>query len=225
MTHSIPADRLKRQIYWHALPVGWEQLDYQEFLERRRQLIARVVRDGFQVLRTDRQVPRASETAADLLSRGESETLEFKSSARWNIRVGMADKKMEQVLVKTVCGFLNAQGGTLLIGVDDERRVIGLSNDFKTLGSKPDKDGFELFLRQRLDSDLSVSTAGVIKIRFEKVGDLDVCVVSVAASGKPVFSRPHDGAAPASEFWVRIGNATRQLYGDEMVKYQEDHWG
>jgi hypothetical protein len=225
MTHSIPADRLKRQIYWHALPVGWEQLDYQEFLERRRQLIARVVRDGFQVLRTDRQVPRASETAADLLSRGESETLEFKSSARWNIRVGMPDKKMEQVVVKTVCGFLNAQGGTLLIGVDDERRVIGLSNDFKTLGSKPDKDGFELFLRQRLDSDLSVSTAGVIKIRFEKVGDLDVCVVSVAASGKPVFSRSLEGVSLASEFWVRIGNATRQLYGDEMVEYQDDHWG
>ena len=95
-------------------------------------------------------------------------TLEFKSSARWNVKAGMPDRKMEQVVVKTVCGFLNAQGGTLLIGVDDERRVVGLSDDFKTLGSKPDTDGFELFLRQRLDSDLSVSTAGVIKIRFEE---------------------------------------------------------
>jgi hypothetical protein len=225
MTVSIPHDRLKRQIYWHAIPVGWEQLDYAEFLERRRQLIAHVVRDGFQVLRTDRQVPRATETVTDLLSSGESETLEFKSSARWNVRAGMPDKKMEQVVVKAVCGFLNAQGGTLLIGVDDERRVVGLANDFKTLGAKPDRDGFELFLRQRLDSDLSVPTAGVIKIRFEKMGDLDVCVVSVAASGRPVFSRSLEGAGLASEFWVRIGNATRQLYGDEMVEYQDDHWG
>ena len=49
--------------------------------------------------------------------------------------------------------------------------------------------------------------------------------MSVAASGRPVFSRSLEGASLASEFWVRIGNTTRQLYGDEMVEYQDDHWG
>lgn len=177
------------------------------------------------MLSTERKVSRAADTVADLLSGGESETLEFKSSARWNIKAGMSDKKMEQVIVKTVCGFLNAEGGTLLIGVDDERNVVGLSDDYKTFGAKADSDGFQLFLRQRLDADLSLSTAGVVKIRFERVGDCEVCVVSVASSGKPVFSRPLEGANTASEFWVRIGNATKQLYGDDMVEYQENHWG
>ena len=36
MTAGIDPERLKRQAYWHALPVGWEQLDYPTFLERRR---------------------------------------------------------------------------------------------------------------------------------------------------------------------------------------------
>lgn len=33
--------------YWHALPEGWDRLDYQAFLALRRKGIARVIRDGF----------------------------------------------------------------------------------------------------------------------------------------------------------------------------------
>ena len=44
---------------------------------------------------------------------------------------------MEHVVVKTVCGFLNAEGRTLLIGVDDDGQVVGLEKDLSTLGRKP----------------------------------------------------------------------------------------
>jgi len=50
MTERIAPERLKRQQYLHAPPVGWEQLDYASFVEKRRDLIARVVRDGFATL-------------------------------------------------------------------------------------------------------------------------------------------------------------------------------
>jgi len=33
--------------YWHALPQNWETLDYPVFLELRRKMIAKVIRDGF----------------------------------------------------------------------------------------------------------------------------------------------------------------------------------
>jgi hypothetical protein len=50
--------------------------------------------------------------------------------------------------------------------------------------------------------------------------------VSVAASGKPVFSKPIKGSgSETSEFWVRVGNQTKQLHGDDMVEYQNLHWG
>jgi len=38
---------LAKQRYWHALPEGWETLEYNDFLAQRRRLIAQVVRDGF----------------------------------------------------------------------------------------------------------------------------------------------------------------------------------
>ena len=145
MTRRLDPDQLHRQIYWHALPVGWEQLEYTTFLERRRTLLAQVVRDGFSTLWDD-SAPEPAEGVIELLRVGESQTVEFKSTARWNLHARKPDKKMEHVITKTVCGFLNAQGGKLLIGVDDDGNVVGLDSDLQTL-RKGNKDGYELFLR------------------------------------------------------------------------------
>lgn len=41
---------LEQMLYWHALPEGWQNLEYFEFLEARRRAIAGVIRDGFQIL-------------------------------------------------------------------------------------------------------------------------------------------------------------------------------
>ncbi|NLX18936.1 MAG: DUF262 domain-containing protein [Desulfobulbus sp.] len=38
---------------WHALPADWEQLRYWEFLERRRELMAEVIAEGYAVLADD----------------------------------------------------------------------------------------------------------------------------------------------------------------------------
>jgi hypothetical protein len=225
MSAKVPSDRLKRQVYLHALPVGWEQLDYSTFLARRRPLIAKIIHEGFATLWGTGQVP-SDATIADVIAAGESQTTEFKSTARWNLHTQQADPKLEHVIVKTVCGFLNAEGGTLLIGVSDSGEALGLDNDFSTLGSKNNPDGYELFLRQLLDANLSVSTAGTVRIRFETLGGQLICVISTAASGKPVFAKtPRGSSGNADEFWVRTGNSTRQLHGDDLIEYIDQHWG
>lgn len=218
-------DWLEKQMYWHALPVGWEQLDYSTFLERRRTLLAHVVRDGFKTLWDDRKAAAPAESAADLLDVGESQTVEFKSTARWNLRAERVDKKIEHVIVKTVCGFLNAEGGRLLIGVDDDANVLGLAADMQTLSAKASRDGYELFLRQLLDNGLSVPTAGIVRISFESLYGAEICIVAASSSGKPVFAKAHEGGSTPTEFWVRTGNATKQLHGDDMLEYQANHWG
>jgi type I restriction enzyme, R subunit len=48
---------------------------------------------------------------------------------------------MEDAVVKTVAGFLNTGGGTLLIGVDNSGNTIGLDHDYERV--KPENgDGF-----------------------------------------------------------------------------------
>ena len=167
--------------------------------------------------------PAPTEGVAELLAAGESQTVEFKATARWNLRTAKREKQMDRVIVKTVCGFLNAQGGTLLIGVNDDASVMGLAHDMQTL-SEPSRDSYERFLRQLLDNGLSVPTAATVRIRFEAADGLEICVVSVSQYRKPVFARARDGKGNPTEFWVRVGNATRQLQGDDMLDYRADHW-
>jgi len=225
MSAALDSARLEQQMYWHALPVGWEQLDYPTFLARRRRLLAMVVRDGVEQLWDAESSAPPAGGVGELLKLGESQTLEFKSSARWNSHTGGVDKRLEHVVVKTVCGLLNAEGGKLLIGVNDDGEVLGIDADLGTLRSKADKDGYELFLRQLLENSLSVPTAGIVHIAFESIDGTEVCVVTAASSGKPVFAKPLEGGGDHIEFWLRVGNATRQLHGDDMLDYRSSHWG
>jgi len=93
----------------------------------------------------------------DLIAKGESATLEFKSTARWNVKIAQPDTKMERVIVKTIAAFLNAKGGTLIIGVEDDGKVYGLHEDYKLCGNRGGqnggRDGFENWLMQTLMKD------------------------------------------------------------------------
>ena len=40
-------DELNKMMANHALPEGWETLEYQKFLEERRKLMAAIIRKGF----------------------------------------------------------------------------------------------------------------------------------------------------------------------------------
>ena len=59
----------------------------------------------------------ALRTVDEVIANDEDFTVEFKSTARWDIREGKPNKAMEDAVVKTIAGFLNTDGGTLLIGV------------------------------------------------------------------------------------------------------------
>ncbi len=221
MTANMDSIQIANQRRWHALPIGWEQLSYTDFCNRRRKLMADVVREGYHRLSGRTPVPVT--TLSDLIAGGESNVTEFKSTARWNVHTRQRDEKLEHVIVKTVTGFMNAEGGTLLIGVADDGAVVGLDEDYSTIG-KGNRDGYQLFLTQLIDTNVSGPASALVRVSFHHVLGKDVCRVDVAATGKPAFAKPLGGKSH-NEFWVRIGNQTQQLHGSEAVEYQALHWG
>src|SRR5262249_16178419 len=54
-----------------------------------------------------------------LIAKGESSDLEFKSSFRWDLKENKLNRALEGVILKTLAGYMNGNGGTLLIGVAD----------------------------------------------------------------------------------------------------------
>lgn len=182
-----------------------------------------MVREGFERL-WDVHVELSTdhEHLHDLIRDGESNVLEFKESARWSH--GTEKKgKSEQIIVKSIAGFMNSEGGTLLIGVADDGTVTGIEGDYATL-SKGNRDGFELFLTQLVGDKLTGSSPSLCRISFHEVDGKDVCRVDVAASSKPVFACPVN-SKQFTDFWVRQGNRTEEFHGSELIEYTEDHWG
>lgn len=165
-------------------------------------------------------------STAELMRLGESDRVEFKSSARVNMHTGKKDGQMEVVIAKTLAAFLNADGGTLLIGVDDAGTPLGLDPDMQTL-RQPDNDRFELWLRDWLTATLGPNAAGLAAVSFEQLPDLQnvertVCRVTTPASPGPVFLRPGKNTEP--QLWVRSGNSTRQLPVDAAATYVANRW-
>ena len=100
-----------------------------------------------------RRVRVADISCAQIPSLEESDTVEFKSSLRWDYKQQRANTDLEREVIKGVVGFLNSEsGGTLIIGVDDDKRVLGLERDFSTLGQRKNRDGFQQRLQQALIS-------------------------------------------------------------------------
>jgi len=154
---------------------------------------------------------------AELIFRGESGTVELKGSARRNRETGDKDPRLELTIAKSVAGFMNADGGTLLIGVADDGTIVGMESDY-ALTDKGNRDGFELWLRNYLAQRLGTEVLPDVTVTFEQVGGADVCRIDVSPTSSPVFLAEPGGRRTA-DLYVRMGNATRRLLTDEAISY------
>lgn len=145
---------------------------------------------------------------------GEGERLEFKASARWDFRQARTNKDLEWVIVKTVTAFLNSLGGTLLIGVNDAGKALGLQQDYQTLARK-DRDGYEGFLTSLLLEALDRDLAPLLHLDFPILDGNEICRISVKPSPEPTFAQDKTG----DHFFIRTGNSTRELAGREVLEY------
>jgi hypothetical protein len=150
---------------------------------------------------------------------GESATLEFKSTFRWDLREGHINRALETVVMKTLAGYMNSQGGTLLIGVADDGGIVGLESDYSAL-KKPGRDGFEQVLMTSIASKLGADACQSAQTVFHSVEGKDVCRVIVSPAHRPIYVR--DGETP--KLYVRTGVSTRELNVQEAINYTATRW-
>ena len=146
-----------------------------------------------------------------LIDNGEGKYLEFKSSLRWDYRENCLNKKLEEVVLKSISAFANSSGGILLIGVDDDGTPLGLEPDYKTL-KHPNRDGYELHLRNLVSSLNGTFASRKMNVAFISVHDKDICKVTVKSAGMPLFALMTDkNGAKQEQFYIRDGNMSRRI--------------
>jgi hypothetical protein len=194
-------------------PNLWKVENYEEFLARRRQLLADGINEYMESLLEPEAKPQLN--LDRLIAQGENQQLEFKA----RFHGGSEAYRLETATVKAVAGLLNAEGGRVLLGVKDDGKIIGIESDYERQGKK-NRDGFEIELSNELEAKLGANVLPLIQIRFERIQDHDICVMKVTPSAKPVYAKKGD----TEEFYVRMQNSTRPLGIAEAAEYIQEHF-
>lgn len=144
---------------------------------------------------------RSHRSAEELIRRGESKTLELKSTLRWNLVEDRTDDRVTHAALKTIAAFLNTEGGDLLLGVADDKTVVGIERDHLD-----DDDKFMRHLAQVVRNALGDRAGTSIDPQTQIVDGKTVCVVSCQRSPEPVVLRWKGmESEPEGDFFVRSG--------------------
>jgi len=199
------------------IPCGGES--YQDFSQPKVKLAS----DASSSVSTTEITPierKADLSLEELIRSGESRLLEFKSSMRWNIKESKVDKKMEEIVLKTISAFNNADGGTLLIGVSDDGEILGLDSDYSSL-KNGNKDTFEIHLRNLINSAFGKNFAATqISIGFPVVEEKEICEIKIGRGIKALYCETSEPNLPkVKRFYLRSGNTSQELDIEETASY------
>ncbi len=162
----------------------------------------------------DSHINQVKENLVSRIQLGENGQTEFKSSLRYDYHTKSPNVELEMVIVKTIAGFLNAEGGQLIIGVDDDGQILGINKDYLSL-KKKDKDGFELKIYQLISKVIGHEFCHLTKLEIYEIEGSDVCSINIQKSKNPVYVTQKGDTT----FYLRIGNSTKPLSVKETVDY------
>jgi hypothetical protein len=146
----------------------------------------------------------------EILQIGETSKIEFKSTLRTNLFTKTTDKKIELATLKTITAFLNTSGGNLLIGVEDNKNILGLEADNFT-----SEDKIRLHLTNLIKNQIGNEFTPFIKTTLQKIDNKTIILVICLPSQKPVFLKNDDH----EEFYIRNGPSSIKLEGKALISY------
>lgn len=118
------------------------------------------------------------------LNFGESHIIEFKES--WH-----------DEYLRWICGFANAHGGILYIGINDEREIVGIKNAKKLMEDIPNK--------------VSMSMGILVDVNLHKESRLEYLSIDVKPSVSPVGCK--------GKFYYRSGSTNQELTGIALENF------
>ena len=153
----------------------------------------------------------------------EDEKKEFKSSIVFPAGETSANiGKQLGIICRTIAGFMNADGGTLYIGVMDNGYICGIENDYHHLNDgdddytyKENDDGFLQVITNSICRILGQTAGRLVSMRIEEEEGKKYCVIDIKKASRPIWF-------VGNKLFVRMITTNRKLNGDEITQFVLD---
>jgi predicted HTH transcriptional regulator len=159
--------------------------------------------------------PRGAEFYEELIKGGERENVEFKASLRFDYKSRTANKELAKAVAKTICGFMNSDGGYLFVGISDDGQVVGIDGDL-SLSAKRSVDAFLSTFYQLVSDSIGKEFSQHVHPQVIEYQGKKVCCVRTDRSERPAWLLSEVGGP---SFFIRVGNSTRPLNAKEANEY------
>ncbi len=180
-----------------------------------------------------------NETLRRMIEKGENDLVEFKTSALWSMYFSPAQienantpevKKYQKnaskfIIARSIAGFLNAQGGNLILGVKEDKQnnqvtIVGVTDEFcKLREGDRNPDGYRLmiidWIAKKFLPEIMASFSSLITISFHEIEGQSVCWLQIKPGSTPVFVETGNEEL----FFVRVDASTRPLTGKALADY------
>jgi len=147
-----------------------------------------------------------------LIKGGESRIVEFKSTMRMNLKTGKAGKEIELAWLKTLVAYLNTDGGLLIIGVNDDGRIVGIEAD-----EFDSDDKCRLHFKNLVNQHIGPELSKLITMSMLSVDGKTIVVIECERSTEPIFLRTKQ----TEDFYIRSGPSSVKLSVSEVLNYLE----
>lgn len=137
---------------------------------------------------------------------GENLKVEFKETLSKNIYTDKKDQNLQISVLKNIVGFLNKEGGQLLIGVSDNGEIKGIERDFYK-----NDDAYKLLLSNLINDKIETKESSYIKLHIHMIKDKKICLIECSKAPNPAYL---DG-----DFYIRTDPECRKLSAKEANEY------
>ena len=111
--------------------------------------------------------------------------------------------KQTQKILSEICAFMNADGGTLYLGVNDQGVETGVEEDLKQGNFKGSTDRYEDYVNNQVAIQMSQEAAHNIHTHWDKETKSNVLIIDIKPTPNPVSIR--------GEYYERMGKSARRV--------------
>ncbi len=242
---NTTSQNVREMLRLNALWEGWDEEDYFDFLTKRRKQIINLIKEGWKIISENKieiskqildekkhTIRPQDESTEDIVLKNkvESRNLELKETLIFDVDLesnpslkekinneGIENRKNEILFssLKNIAGFLNSEGGTLLIGISDYWEIKGLDRDLKESKFK-NLDDIQHFISHKIESIFSKNlNKKDIDISFPELNGTTIARIDVEKSDEPIFVTKNGEEI----FFVREIDGTKKYEAEKLAGY------